>query len=407
MKNKIFKSIIRCICFSILMGSISILQPNKLAFSQVMSSRYSRDVVVGELLGKVDPVDLWQLIEKDYYPVFSKNLNIEIEKVFDSNREIIYKIHYLFDRDSNHPRRIVFKFYESENSLIVALITEEVDFAITESYAAAEEVDKSTSSFRVHFRYKNPNHVKLIAYNNQHPILKDSKIRQALTYAINRSYMLEKILGRAAYLADGPISRESKLHLSVDEYKFNPKKAIQLLQQDNWNDSDGDGVLDRNGQAFRISLIYEKDVLLEEQLATRIKIEWNKIGIDVIRKPMLKSEIKKKLIQKDYDVILYSHIFEETLESFEAFFGSTGEENILGYKNRRVDRLISLHKIQKESNAKQLMLQAILKQVNIDQPATFLFFLWVDRYYVNRKKFDNFQQGRTLLPFTEWKLRNR
>lgn len=379
---------------------------NKAAFSQVINGSYSHDLVVGELLGKVDPVDLWKLIENEYYPVFSKASNVEIEKVKDSNQEVIYKVHYPVDNVSNHPGRIIFKFYDSEYSLIVALITEEVDFAITESYAAAEEVDKSTSSFRVHFRYKNPNHVKMIGYNNQHQILKNSNIRQALTYAIDRSYILEKVLGRAAYLADGPISRESRLHLSVDEYKFNPKKAIQLLQQNNWSDSDGDGVLDKGGQPFRISIIYEKGVLLEEQLATRVKIEWNKIGIDVIRKPLVKSEIKKKLAQKDYDVILVSHIFEETIESIEAFFGSTGHENILGYNNRRIDHFISLYKIQQEPTSRQLMLQAILKQVNIDQPATFLFFLWVDRYFVNRKKFDNFQQGRQLFPFTEWELRN-
>jgi len=407
LKAKIFKSIIHHLSFSILLGSILILLPHNVAFPQGTSESYSRDLVVGEILGKVDPVDIWELIEAEYYPVFPKNSNVEIEKVKDSHQEVIYKINYPAGNESNHPGRIIFKFYESENSLIVALITEEVDFAITESYVAAEEVDKSTSSFRVHFRYKNPNHVKMIAYNNQHPILKSSEIRQALTYAINRGYILEKILGRAAYLADGPISRESKLHLSVDEYKFNPKKAIQLLQQANWNDSDGDGVLDKSGQPFQISLVYEKGVLLEEQLATRIKIEWNKIGIDVIRKPLVKSEIKNKLAQKDYDVILVNYIFEETLESFEAFFGSTGEENILGYKNRRIDHFISLYKIQQEPTSRQLMLQAILQQVNIDQPATFLFFLWVDRYFVNRKKFDNFQQGRTLLPFTEWELRAR
>ena len=390
-----------------LMAGIIILSPDKTAISQVNIDKYSNDLVVGELLGKVDPVDLWKLIESKYYPVFSKDSNIEIEKVEYSNREAIYKVFYPKNNFSNHPKRIIFKFYESEYSLIVALITEEVDFAITESYSAAEEVDKSTALFRVHFRYKNPNHVKMIAYNNQHYILKNAMIRQALTYAINRSDLLETILGRAAYLADGPLSNESKLHISVDEYKFSPKRALQILAQDNWHDSDGDGVLDKSGQPFRVSIIYEKGVLLEEQLASRIKIDWNKIGIDVIRKPLVKSEIKKKLAAKNFDVILISKIFEETIESFEKYFGSNGIENIFGYKSRRVDRFISLHKIQQDPNSKRLMLQAILREINKDQPATFLFFLWVDRYFVNRKKFINFQLKGQLLPFTEWELRNR
>ncbi len=370
---------------------------------QLIDSNYSRDLVVGELSGRVDPADVWNMIQTNYYPVLSNNTHIE--KVNDSSRELIYKVNYPEGNFSDHPGQIIFKFYESENSLIAATITEEVDFAITESYTAAEEVDKSTSLFRVHFRYKDPNHVKIIAFNNQHYILKNSNVRQALTYAIDRNYILEKVLGRAAYLADGPLSRESRFHAPVDEYKFNPRKAMQLLHQDNWIDSDGDGVLDRNGQPFRISLIYEKGVLLEEQLATRIKIDWNKIGIDVIRKPLVKSEIKKKMEEKSYDVILTSHIFDETIESFEAFFGSTSDENFLGYKNRRVDHFISLYKIQEEPTSKKLMLQAIQKQVSEDQAAAFLFFLWVDRYFVNQKKFTNFLLKGQLLPFTDWKLR--
>lgn len=388
---------------SILLGFILNFLICQAAVSQFINRNDSRDLVVGELLGRVDPTDVWNMIQTKYYPVL--NNNTTIEKVKDSSQELIYKVYYPEDNSLDHPRRIIFKFYESENSLIAATITEEIDFAITESYAAAEEVDKSTSSFRVHFRYKNPNHVKMIAYNNQHYILKNSTVRQALTYAIDRNYILENVLGRAAYIADGPLSRESRFHTPVDEYKFNPRKAMQLLHQDNWIDSDGDGVLDKNGQPFRISLVYEKGVLLEEQLATRIKIDWNKIGIDVIRRPLVKSEIKKKTEDKNYDVLLTSHIFEETIESFEALFGSTSNENFLGYKNRRVDHFISLYKIQEDPTSKKLMLQAILKQVSEDQAAAFLFFLWVDRYFVNQKKFSNFLSKGQLLPFSEWKLK--
>jgi peptide/nickel transport system substrate-binding protein len=388
------------------MGGMLTLILSKTAFSQTDKKKYAQDLIVGELLGKVDPNDLWELIQSNYYPVLRNNSETELIKVGSSGQEIIYKLVYPDNNLSNHPNRIIFRFFESENSLIAAIITDEVDFAITESYAAAEEIDKSTSSFRIHFRYKNPNHVKMLAYNNQHYILRNPNIRKALTHAINRSDILERILGRAAYLADGPLSHESKLHISgLDDYKFNPKRAIQILENEYWNDSDRDGVVDKNGQPFRISLIYEKGVLLEEQLATRIKIDWNRIGVDVIRKPLVKSEIKKKLVQRNYDVILINHIFEETIESFEEFFRSTSNKNFLGYKNRTVDRYIHYYRMQEPSSQKS-MLQAIQKQINGDHPAAFLFFLWVDRYFVNRRKFANFQEKGQLLPFTEWILRN-
>jgi len=398
---------INCALILFLWGGLSTCVLSGASFAQIDTKYVSQDLIVGEVLGKVDPGDLLKLIQSNYYPVIRKNSGIELKKVKSSDREVIYQVLYPDKNSSNRPTRIIFRFFTSEHSLIAAIITDEIDFAITESYDAAEEIHKATSTFLIHFRYKDKNLVKMIAYNNQHPILRKKNVRKALTHAINRKYIFNKLLRQNGYFADGPLSDESKLHISgLDEYKFNPKKALQLLRNENWQDSNGDGVLDKNGQPFRISIIYEKGVLLEEQLATRIKIDWNKIGIDVIRKPLIKNEIKNRLAQQNYDVLLMNYLFEETINSFESFFKSTGSENILGYKNRRVDRLMNLYKMQKPPSISQkVLLQAIQKQINEDHPAAFLFFLWVDRYFVNRNKFTNFQLKGELLPFTEWNLK--
>ncbi len=375
-------------------------------FSQNQFQVGPQDLVVGELFGKVDPADLEQYILNNYYPVLAPNSAHEIEKIAETDQGAIFQIHYVGGGGSNHPSRVIFQFYESENSLLGAIIKEEIDFAITESYSTAEEVHKSSTAYAIHFRYKRPNEVKTLVFNNQNAILKSATVRQALTYLIDRHAIIEKILNRTADLADGPLSRESPLHLSdLEEYKFNPKKAIQLLQSENWFDTDGDDILDKNGMPFRITLGYERGVALEEQLATRIKLAWNKIGIEVIRKPMVKSEIKKSLAERNYDVMLTTLIFDETIESIETYFSSRGNDNIFGYRNRKIDHLVSLYRIQPDQNARKLLLQAILKQINSDQPGAFLFFLWLDRYFVNRHKFTNFQSKGKLLPFTEWEFR--
>lgn len=397
---------IKNIIVMFLFGGLLFCLLSKASYSQIDKDNYSNDLVVGELLGKVEPDNLFRLFQSNYYPVFSDDSPIEIRQVKSSEREVIYQVDYLDQNSSDHPSRIIFKFFDSENSLIAAIITDEIDFAITDSYDAAEEIHKATSSFQVHFRYKNPNIVKMIAYNNQHPFLRKSTIRQALTHAINRKNIFEEILRQNAYPADGPLPNESELHVSgLDEYKFNPRKTIQMFKIEDWTDSNNDEVLDKNGKPFRISIIYEKGVRLEEQIATRVKIDWNKIGIDVVRIPLFKSEIKEALAQKNYEVILMSHLFEETIESFESFFHSKSDDNILGYQNRSVDRLIELYKRQESVASQNVMFQAIQKHINEDHPAAFLFFVWVERYVVNSKKFKNFRNNRgMLLPFTEWKF---
>ncbi|MDZ7317603.1 MAG: ABC transporter substrate-binding protein [candidate division KSB1 bacterium] len=368
-----------------------------------------RDLIVGELSGRVDPDDLEELIRRNYYPALLDELGIELERAESSNDEIIFSITYPAPVESNRPARLIFRFFESEQRLIAAIITEEVDFAITESDDAAEEVDRSTTSVSVSFRYKPANSVKLLAFNNQHVLLRNASLRKALSYAINRSYMFDRILKGRAFLADSPFSQESPQHLTgLEEYKFNPKKALQLLQNENWRDTNGDGILDKNETPFRVSLIYEKGSLLDEHLVSRIKIDWNKLGIDVVRLPLPKNEIKKRLLARNYDVVLMNYQFEETVESLESFFHSTSKENFVGYRNRTFDRYVALYKAARDPMSRKMLFQALQHEINKDNPVAFLFFLWLERYFVNRNKFSVFQDsaGR-LLPFTEWKINRK
>lgn len=377
-------------------------------FSQSFSEDNSRDLIVGEVLGKVDPRDLDSLIQIGYYPVVPDDSPVRyaIQRKEASATRVVYTISYPNDEANNHPDKVVFRFFDSEQSLIGAIITDQVDFALTESRYAAMEVEKSTLAFRIHFRYKPPNYVKLLAYNNRDQVLRSADIRKALTYAIDRNYIIEKLLNQSAYSADGPLSKEADLHAAnLDGYKYNPRKARQLLQNENWDDSNRDGILDKYGKPFRVVLTYEKGALLDEQIVRLIKIEWSKLGVDVIRNPLIKSELKKVMAQRNYDVLLMNHQFRETIESFEAFFHSRSRQNILNYRSARVDRYFRRYHLVPEQSQKEIFKEGIQTEINRDHPAAFLFFLWLDHYFVNRVKFSNFQDTKgKLLPFTEWKF---
>jgi peptide/nickel transport system substrate-binding protein len=306
-----------------------------------------------------------------------------------------------------HPERVVFKFFETEESLAAAIITDKVDFAITESEEIAQEVHNATTTIFIHFRFKKPNHVKMLAYNNGQFILKDADLRKALTFATDRNYIKNNILQQKAYLADGPISDSSKLHTSgLEEYRFNPQKAMQLLRKQNWTDMNGDGILEKNAFPFRINLAYEKGVLLEEQIVRRIKIDWNKLGVDVVRDPMTKDELKANLAARDYDVILMNYQFQDNIESFSKNFLSTSPDNFLAYNSRTIDRYIQIYNQMDSPATQKTIFQAIQNQINKDHPAAFLFFLWLERFFVNRLKFEHFvTKKKELLPFSDWEFR--
>ncbi len=405
-----FKNSKRILYFILAFYSINFYLP-LLSFAdspEKFSKLRERDVIVGELFGRVDPDDLDQLMQTNYYPTFSKNKNIVYKLEKRTRREVIYRIEYPSYLSAGHPERIVFKFFDSEQSLAAAIITDKIDFAITESDEIAQEIHDATGAFFIHFRFKKPHFVKMLAYNNAHFILRNKNIRKALTYSIDREYIRKNVLNTQANFADGPISDDSKFHVSnLEAYKFNPRKAFQLLRDENWLDTNGDGIIEKNTMPLRINLAYEKGVLLEEQIARRIKIDWNKLGVDVIRTPMTKEKMKANLAGKDYDVILMNNPFQDNIKSFSENFMSKSQNNFLAYNSRTTDRYISTHKNMDSYTSKKLMLQAIQNQINKDHPAAFLFFLWLERFLVNRTKFENFvTKKKELLPFSEWKFKD-
>ncbi len=69
-----------------------------------------------------------------------------------------------------------------------------------------------------------------LAFNTKNPKLADKRVRQAISYAIDRKFILDSLLGGLHKTSTGPIASGSPLYSAeVEKYAFNPTKAAQLL----------------------------------------------------------------------------------------------------------------------------------------------------------------------------------
>ncbi|HEX9871609.1 MAG TPA: ABC transporter substrate-binding protein, partial [Candidatus Tectomicrobia bacterium] len=85
-----------------------------------------------------------------------------------------------------------------------------------------------------------------IGWNNAHPIFQDIWVRQAMTYFTNRQQMVKTILFDLGQVVDGPIYRfRPEYDETLYSHPFDPKKALELLSEAGWKDTDGDGILDK------------------------------------------------------------------------------------------------------------------------------------------------------------------
>lgn len=110
----------------------------------------------------------------------------------------------------------------------------------------------------------------------------DKRVRQAMTYAINRQAIAEGFMGKdRATIVNTSLSPAYKniLHPSLHGYDYNPEKALALLSEAGWRRGKS-GTLEKDGKPFAITLAYPAGNQRRIYAATAIQQNLKEIGIE-------------------------------------------------------------------------------------------------------------------------------
>jgi peptide/nickel transport system substrate-binding protein len=219
-----------------------------------------------------------------------------------------------------------------------------------------------------------------------HKLFGDARVRQALTYAINRKGIMEAKLGAYGELAVSdfsPIFRWA-FNNSLVPYPYDPNEARQSLKQAGWTDTDGDGILDKSGLKFEFNLAYNTGNTRRAYAATVIQENLKQIGIKVNLVTAEPVVFFKNLDQKKYDAFIAGFSVGLAIDPSGRWGDLKAPFNNIGYQNARVRELINLGlHCENDRDAARFWkeIQAILHQ---EQPCTFLY--WIkDIVGVNRR----------------------
>jgi peptide/nickel transport system substrate-binding protein len=166
--------------------------------------------------------------------------------------------------------RLVFRIIGDERTSYQALLTDELDIlAVTPDFWREAASDPRAADLeRFVFR-------RLVAWyvawnNAGNPFFGDPRVRRAMVHALDRGTFIDEVLGGAGVVAVttyAPVSPWADPGL--EPWSFDTDEASRLLAESGWSDTDGDGLLDRNGTAFRVALILPRG---SQQLAERIAV---------------------------------------------------------------------------------------------------------------------------------------
>ena len=217
-----------------------------------------------------------------------------------------------------------------------------------------------------------------LGYNLRHPFFKDKRVRQAISYAIDKKEIIRGVLLGLGVVATGPYKPDAWYYNpNVKRYPYDPKKTKRLLSECGWKDTDGDGILDKDGRPFVFTVLTNQGNSLRDKTAQIIQYRLKQVGIKMkIRQLEWTAFINDFIDKRRFEAVILGWTLGQDPDIFDIWHSSkTGPKqlNFIGYKNKEVDRLLVLGRRtfkRKERKKIYFRIQEILAE---DQPYTFLY----------------------------------
>jgi len=127
-----------------------------------------------------------------------------------------------------------------------------------------------------------PSSLQWLGWNQERPMFADKRVRRALTMLIDREDIIANLrLGLDAPAAAWFYPGTPELDPALKPLPYDPAAALALLDEVGWQDSNGDGVRDKDGESFRFTFLYPAGPPFYEQLASLLTADLKKAGISM------------------------------------------------------------------------------------------------------------------------------
>ena len=206
----------------------------------------------------------------------------------------------------------------------------------------------------------------------------DKKVRQAMTYAIDRQAIIDGFMGPDhATIVNTSLSPayEAIANKSLNPYAYNPQKAQSLLKEAGWEPGP-DGIMQKNGTKFSFTLAAQAGIPRRNYAATIIQQNLREIGIECDLKIDEKLVFNKNQNEFRYDAAL-SGLAAETLPFQLIIWGSDFENrpfNSSAFQNEALDKVISRLSTPLPESKSLTLWKEYQKILHDEQPRTFLYY---------------------------------
>ena len=281
-----------------------------------------------------------------------------------------------------HPPGIgkyVYRIIPDQSVQFLELVTEEIDSMDLNPYQYIYRSDTEEFNRRINkYRYLSHSYT-YIGYNLKDPLLGDRRVRQALSYAINKKEIIKSVLLGQGEACTGPFLKGTPFYNEEAEgYGYDPVKAAKLLREAGWSDVEGKGVLKKGDFEFRIKIVTNQGNQIREDVATVIQSQWARFGIKADIQVMAWSAFLDQFInKKNFQVVILGWTIPSDPDIYNVWHSDSLREgglNFISYSDPEVDRLIEEGREEFNPEKRKAIYTELHKRIARDAPYTFLFF---------------------------------
>jgi peptide/nickel transport system substrate-binding protein len=216
-----------------------------------------------------------------------------------------------------------------------------------------------------------------LGYNLLNPLFKDKRVRRAMTHLVDRERILKDVYHDLGKIVTGPFYYNSSAYdKSIKPYAFDIAKAKKLLAEAGWKDTDGDGILDKDGKKFSFTFMQTAGSVSQQKMVPIIKEDMAKAGIDMKIQVFEWSVYLQRLKERKYDVCCLRWTTAYEADPYQVWHSSqadkTPSSNHISFRNAEADRLIVEIRRTFDPEKRAELCHEFHKLLHEEQPYTFL-----------------------------------
>lgn len=232
--------------------------------------------------------------------------------------------------------KVVWKPYPTVRTAWAAMMRGEVDFLYEVGQDAREFIQGENSTTIFPFLR---NYVYGVVFNSGHGAFRNSQVRRALSYAVDRSVIVSQAFKGHARSASGSGWPEHwAFDPTVPGPSYDPARASALLDAAGIHSSRSD--LTGPPARLHFTCLFPENLPLWERIGLLVQRNLSEIGVDMQLKSLPIAQFNERLRSRDFDAVLLELVVGNSATRPYFFWHSQSKVNSWGYENPLLDRAL-------------------------------------------------------------------